>query len=167
VSFQTAQPRRSAARTRQGFEIGRAAAHGPSPKRGLEHPVIARPKGGVQLTPPALFFREDVMGYVRPPEPKKVPQPAVQRECICRNHHRPDAAGFVYTSPSCLRHGPRSPYITHDGQSGFDVVWDDRTLDGPERHDAKPDAHADAERERLSDAVGQCGKRLFADGAAN
>ena len=91
---------------------------------------------------------------------KKTPIPTVRLQCICRNEHRP-IDGFVYTSPSCLQHGPRAPYITHDSESGFYVV-DDRSGDGL----IMQDVCADLEKECLADAVGQCGKRLFADGAA-
>ena len=32
-------------------------------------------------------------------------RPLVERECICTNHHQPDAMGFIWTSPACGFHG--------------------------------------------------------------
>ena len=32
--------------------------------------------------------------------------PAPLTGCICRDNHQPDESGFIYTSPSCLIHGP-------------------------------------------------------------
>jgi len=113
---------------------------------------------------PPQFSERNCMSYVRPAEPKKAADPAVRVRCICRNGHAP-IDGFIYTSPSCLKHGPRSPHVTHDGQSCFDVIWEEQ--DNTRQNNAKPVAHADSQKERLADAVGQCKKRMFADGAAN
>jgi len=32
-------------------------------------------------------------------------RPLVERQCICPNQHKPDAQGFIITSPSCSFHG--------------------------------------------------------------
>ena len=125
---------------------------------GLEHPMIARPKGGKhQPCLPPLSFREDVMDFTNHSqkdraESKKAADPVIRRQCICRNGHKP-VDGSIYTSPACLEHGLRSPPIVHDGQSDFEVAWGD---DRP-----------NLESERLAGAVAQCKKRLFANSPAN
>ena len=106
------------------------------------------------------------MSYVRPAEPKKAADPAVRVRCICRNGHAP-IDGFIYTSPSCLKHGPRSPHVTHDGQSCFDVIWEERAESSPKQLSAQPVAPPDLQKERLADAVGHCKEKLFDGGAAN
>ena len=49
-------------------------------------------------------------------------RPLVQRECICPNHHNP-VDGIVVSSPACLEHGLRCPYVVHDGRAGLNMIW--------------------------------------------
>jgi len=49
--------------------------------------------------------------------------PAVKKGCICTNSHEPDENGFVFSSPSCLIHGPK----WHDPPRRLSTV-DSRTV---------------------------------------
>ena len=41
--------------------------------------------------------------------------------CICRNEHKPDSEGLIYTSPACTIHGLKSRYIEYNGKNQRDA----------------------------------------------
>lgn len=83
----------------------------------------------------------------------------VKSGCICPNQHKP-VNGIVITSPACLEHGLRSPWICHE--DGFDVPWQETVKARTEGHSPRLPVLRDA---RLADATRRCGAKLAARAA--